>query len=130
MPVPPPPGLPREHVLRWKRRLTTALTTLTGIVALLPTAIAQAATSVGSWMVQDTTTINSLSQGQGLATVTASDGSTSLWFTGLGSIPSATYSAGWTHVGDPDSIQGYTVEPYEGSSSATAKMFRVWSPSG
>jgi hypothetical protein len=33
-------------------------------------------------------------------------------------------------VGDPDSIQGYTVEPYEGASGVTSKMYRVWSPSG
>lgn len=79
------------------------------------------------WAAQDSYQVNTLGQGQGLATVYRSDGSKYIWYTGETSIPSATRQAGWDHVGDPDSVQGYVVEPYQRSSGGS-KMYRVWTP--
>lgn len=103
--------------------LTAALlTTLSAPVLAVP-----AATDVGPWVPQDSYQVNTLGQGQGLATVARLDGSTYLWYTGETSIPAATRQAGWDHVGDPDSVRGYVVEPYQ-RSSGSSKMFRVWTP--
>ncbi len=87
-------------------------------------------TPVGSWNVVVIDHINGLTQAQGLATVIRADGSTFLHYDG-DNVPAAKQTAGWGHVGDPDSSRGYIFEPYQASDAATAaKMFAVTAPDG
>jgi hypothetical protein len=69
--------------------------------------------------------------GEGLATVVHADGSTTRFFDGVGSIPASKSSAGWTHVGDPDSAAGLVFEPYQNTQSSVGqKLFAVTAPDG
>jgi hypothetical protein len=51
-------------------------------------------------------------------------------YRGVASIPLAELIDGWTHVGDPDSADGYIIDAYQGSSSGNKKMFLLTTPSG
>jgi hypothetical protein len=76
-------------------------------------------------------TMASLTQGQGLATVVHADGSTSLFYDGVLSVPSAKSAAGWNHVGDPDSASGLVVQPYQNAQASVGqKLFAVTAPDG
>jgi hypothetical protein len=86
------------------------------------------APNIGTWKYIDRQRRLSAFSNQGLTTVVAKDGSTSLLHRGDSSIPRAVKSEGWVHVGDPDSCQGYIFDPYQGL--ATSKMFRVTTPAG
>ncbi|MGH3415769.1 MAG: hypothetical protein ACRDSS_04835, partial [Actinocrinis sp.] len=67
----------------------------------------------------------------GVATVYPPGGSGSVIYRGVASIPIADAVAGWTHIGDPDSVDGYVFDAFQsGDSSPTTKMFRVTTPSG
>lgn len=37
---------------------------------------------------------------------------------------------GWTHIGDPDSYDGYILDAYQGSPAAKAKLFLLTAPNG
>jgi hypothetical protein len=67
---------------------------------------------------------------QGLTTVAAADGSTSIVYRGDFSIPRRVKAQGWIHIGDPDSSQGYLFDAYQGAPGATSKMYEVTTPSG
>jgi hypothetical protein len=72
-----------------------------------------------------------LGAGEGVATVDPPGGSAYELYRGTTSIPVGLALAGWTHVGDPDSVNGYIVDAYQNSSaSAGKKMFLVTTPSG
>jgi hypothetical protein len=71
---------------------------------------------------------DALTQSQGLATIVRPSG-TQLRYTGVGTIPLSVRTEGWDHVGDPDSVAGWYVEPYE-HAGATAKMYRAQAPDG
>jgi hypothetical protein len=73
---------------------------------------------------------SALSAGEGVATVTPSSGSPYELYRGAGSIPLAELVQGWTHIGDPDSANGYIIDAYQGSSSGNKKMFLLTTPSG
>lgn len=74
---------------------------------------------------------NTLTGGEGVASVDPASGSPYVLYRGVGSIPLGLDAAGWTHVGDPDSVGGYIFDPYQNTSaSSTTKMFRVTTPSG
>ncbi|GAA2302444.1 hypothetical protein OKJ48_08430 [Streptomyces kunmingensis] len=108
---------------RTRRQLLT-LTALTGALALgAGTASGSAAPS---WTETGTTTVNSLTGSQGLAS--RADGS--LVTRGLASIPLALRIAGWSHVGDPDVAGGYTFDAYQGGDDAKKKMFAATGPDG
>lgn len=65
-----------------------------------------------------------------MATLTHPGGGQSEIYRGVGTIPAADRSEGWTHIGDPDSHDGYVIDNFQGSSSGGKKMFMVTTPSG
>lgn len=72
-----------------------------------------------------------LGAGEGVATVDPPGGSPYELYRGAGSIPLGLAIEGWTHIGDPDSVDGYIFDAYQNSSSsAGTKMFQVTTPSG
>jgi len=72
-----------------------------------------------------------LSAGEGVATVDPAGSAAYELYRGSGSIPLSLAVAGWTHVGDPDSVEGYIFDDYQNSSSsATKKLYTVTTPSG
>ena len=73
---------------------------------------------------------NTLSAGEGVATVVGPRHSTYELYRGIQSVPSNLQAQGWSHIGDPDSIRGYIFDAYQGPSSGTSKMFLVTTPSG
>jgi hypothetical protein len=46
------------------------------------------------------------------------------------SIPASLAAEGWTHIGDPDSADGYIIDAYQGSSNGNTKMYLLTTPSG
>ncbi|MFI7382208.1 hypothetical protein [Streptomyces sp. NPDC049813] len=108
---------------RTRRQLLTT-TALTG--ALVLGAGTASATAAPAWIETGTTTVNSLTGGQGLAS--RADGS--LVTRGLASVPLALRIAGWSHVGDPDVAGGYTFDAYQGGDTTTKKMFAATGPDG
>lgn len=82
--------------------------------------------SPGGWQESGTSSVNSLTGSQGLAS--RADGS--LLYRGLGSVPLDLRIKGWSHVGDPDIADGHTVDAYQGGDDATSKMFAVTTPGG
>ncbi|MFE5328919.1 hypothetical protein ACFRCG_21305 [Embleya sp. NPDC056575] len=74
--------------------------------------------------------IDAASQAQGLANVRPPGAEPYLYYTGNTSIPAPVRERGWSHIGDPDSSRGYLFDAYQGGGDATAKMFRVTTPSG
>jgi hypothetical protein len=91
-------------------------------------AVSTTTSSLTGWQPVSSYPVSSWTGGQGLATTT--DAGTSIVYRGLGSIPLRLYLQGWDHVGDPGGYNGYIVDAYEGSSTATAKLFEVTTPSG
>jgi hypothetical protein len=93
--------------------------------------LALATTSCSGWTQVGHETFSALTGGEGLATVVHADGSTSLFFDGILTIPSSKSSAGWSHVGDPDSAAGLVFQPYQNAQSSVGqKLFAVTSPDG
>jgi hypothetical protein len=86
------------------------------------------APNIGSWKYIDRHHRLNAFSNQGLTTVVGKDGTTSLIYRGDYSIPRPVKSAGWVHIGDPDSCQGYVFDAYQGL--ATSKMFQVTTPAG
>src|SRR5256886_15416025 len=89
---------------------------------------ASPAFAAASWTRAGYDHADALTQSQGMATIVRPTG-TQLRYTGVGTIPLSVRSEGWDHVGDPDSVAGYHVEPYE-HAGATAKMYRAQAPDG
>ena len=92
---------------------------------------AASANDIAGWSETGSYLESTLSAGEGLATVTPPGGSSSIVYRGVLSIPLALDIAGWTHIGDPDSVNGYIFDAYQNSSSSSnEKMFQVTTPSG
>lgn len=108
------------------RARAAALLLATAALAAAGTATAHADDSPGGWSPAGSSTVNSVTGGEGIATY--ADGS--LLTRGLGSIPLSLRAAGWNHVGDPDIAGGYIFDDYQGGDSATSKMYAVTTPSG
>jgi hypothetical protein len=99
------------------------------LAAAAPTALAAAtahADSPSGWVGTGTSSVSSLTGGEGIA----SRAGGSLLTRGLGSIPLRLRIAGWNHVGDPDIAGGYVFDAYQGGDSATSKLFEVTTPAG
>ncbi|WP_232792320.1 hypothetical protein [Actinacidiphila yeochonensis] len=107
--------------------LSRAALTLAAAAALVAagTTASHAAAPAG-WTAAGSSTVDSLTGGEGIAT--RADGS--LLTRGLGSVPLRLRVQGWNHVGDPDIAGGYVFDAYQGGDSATSKMFEVTTPSG
>jgi len=108
------------------RGRAAALLLATAALTAAGTATAHADDSPGGWERTGSSTVSSLTGGEGIAS--RADGS--LLTRGLGSIPLSLRAAGWGHVGDPDISNGYVFDAYQGGDSATSKMFEVTTPSG
>jgi len=91
-------------------------------------AAAGPASAATTWTTAGYDHADALTQSQGMATIVRA-GVTQLRYTGVGTIPLSVRVEGWDHVGDPDSVAGYYVEPYE-HAGATAKMYRMQAPDG
>lgn len=79
---------------------------------------------VGSYVVP------TLTADQGLATVALPSGGTTIVYRGEESVPPTLAAQGWSHIGDPDSADGYIFDAYQGPSSGTSKLFTVTTPAG
>jgi hypothetical protein len=86
--------------------------------------------NLGPWQFVDRVRKLKASANQGLTTVVAADGSTSLVYRGDSSIPSDLQGQGWGHIGDPDSSKGYLFDAYQGGAGATTKLYTVTTPAG
>lgn len=73
---------------------------------------------------------NSVTAGEGVATVTRPGHGSHELYRGLLSVPKKLAAEGWSHIGDPDSAGGYVIDAYQGPSSRPSKMFLVTKPSG
>ena len=99
--------------------------------AMLAVAPAVGAHAAGSgWTETGSSQHSTLTAGEGVTTVHSGTGDTVL-YRGVGSIPLSVLVQGWSHIGDPDSVDGYVFDAYQsGASTPTSKMFRVTTPSG
>ena len=116
-----------------RNRAAARAAVLTASAALLATTAlagtAHAATPV--WTETGSSLQSTLTAGEGVTTVQSASGGDSVLYRGAGSIPLSVLVQGWTHIGDPDSVDGYVFDAYQsGSSTPTSKMFRVTTPSG
>ncbi|WP_236061185.1 hypothetical protein [Actinacidiphila acididurans] len=93
--------------------------------------VAATAHAVGGWTQTGSSLQSTLGAGEGVTTVQQAGGGDSVVYRGVGSIPLGTRIEGWSHIGDPDSVNGYVFDAYQsGASAPTSKMFRVTTPSG
>jgi hypothetical protein len=104
--------------------------------ALAPAAHAQApiqpesSSGIAGWTQTGSYLESALTAGEGVATVNPPGGTPYELYRGAGSIPFAELIDGWTHVGDPDSANGYIIDAFQGSSSGDSKMYLLTTPSG
>ena len=84
--------------------------------------------SAGAWSTIGSDRARPHDEGQGLATIERNGGA-EIRYTGFGTIPWDVYNRGWNHVGDPDSVAGYYIEPYQRDGGGS-KMFRMQAPNG
>lgn len=87
-------------------------------------------TGIGPWRLAGRTEVLGAFSDQGLATVARPGRAATVAYRGTLTVTGSLERQGWDHVGDPDSWQGWLVEPFQGGPGATAKMFRVTSPDG
>jgi hypothetical protein len=109
-------------------RPRTVLAASTAVTLFAVLATAAPAFAATAWTTAGYDHADALTRSQGLATIVR-PGGTQLRYTGVGTIPLSVRVEGWDHVGDPDSVAGYYVEPYE-HAGATAKMYRAQAPDG
>jgi hypothetical protein len=112
---------------------------MTGITQGAPAVAATGATrptrplavsGIAHWRKVGSSTENTLYAGEGVATVTGPGHGSHELYRGLLSVPKNLSAEGWTHIGDPDSVDGYVIDAYQWSSSGHSKMFLVTTPSG
>jgi hypothetical protein len=107
-----------------------------GVLAAAPAQAAtvltpESAAGIAGWTNTTHYLEGTLSAGEGVATVDPAGSAAYELYRGSASIPLALDVAGWTHVGDPDSVNGYIFDNYQNSSSsATSKLYTVTTPSG
>ena len=85
---------------------------------------------VAGWIAGRSYDESTLHAGEGVATVSPPHRRPYELYRGLQSIPSKLKAQGWAHIGDPDSVDGYILDAYQGPSSGNSKMFLVTTPSG
>jgi len=121
--------LTHSHRVRTNAR---SLALAAGAVLFAATASAGTAHAAAPvWTETGSSLQSTLTAGEGVTTVHTADGGDTVLYRGLGSIPLSVLVQGWTHIGDPDSADGYIFDAYQsGASNPTSKMFRVTTPSG
>ena len=92
--------------------------------------MSQFRSGIAGWTTVGSYTQNTLYAGEGVATVFQRGHKPYELYRGLASVPSNLKAQGWAHIGDPDSVDGYIFDAYQGPSSGTSKMFLVTAPSG
>lgn len=110
-----------------KPALTVAL------AAALSTVVAgqAGAAQIHGWQVVAQTSEVTAVAGEGVATVRVPGQPARTYFTDGATIPAPIQAEGWGHIGDPDSRNGYIVDPYQQIVAApTMKMFLVTTPTG
>ena len=123
---------------RARRAAAVAIALASGLTVALTAPAARAgslispesSTGIAGWTETGSYLENSLTEGEGVATVTPPDGTPYELYRGLASIPPSLYAEGWTHIGDPDSADGYIIDAYQASSGGDPKMFLLTTPSG
>jgi hypothetical protein len=65
---------------------------------------------------------------EGVATLPSAAGG--VLYRGSASIPLRLHDAGWQHIGDPDAVDGYVLDAYQGAPSATSKLYEITTPTG
>ena len=112
----------------------TAVFLVAGLEAQASATVGQSAQGseggIAGWTQTGSDDENTLSAGEGVATVFAPPHGTTELYRGLQSVPSNLKAQGWTHIGDPDSVHGYVIDAYQGPSSGKTKMFFVTTPTG
>ena len=92
--------------------------------------MAHSKSGIAGWTTVGSYTENTLYAGEGVATVSQHGHRPYELYRGLASVPSNLKTEGWAHIGDPDSVDGYIFDAYQGPSTGTSKMFLVTTPSG
>jgi hypothetical protein len=87
-------------------------------------------TGIAHWRKIGSYTENSLYAGEGVATVSRPGHGSYELYRGLLSVPKKLAAQGWSHIGDPDSVDDYIIDAYQGPASGRSKMFLVTTPSG
>ncbi len=85
---------------------------------------------IAHWREIGTYTEPTLYAGEGLTTVSLPGQGSTIVYRGLLSVPESLAAEGWTHIGDPDSADGYIIDAYQGPSTGDSKLFVVTTPSG
>ena len=85
---------------------------------------------IAHWRKIGSYTENTLYAGEGVATVSPPHHRPYELYRGLLSVPKTLAAEGWTHIGDPDAVDGYIIDAYQWSSPGHAKLFVVTTPSG
>jgi hypothetical protein len=98
------------------------------IVVAAALAVATPANAAANWVAVGSDRARALDESQGL-TVIRRGSTVEYRYTGVGTIPAGVSARGYDHVGDPDSVAGWYVEPYQRGDQG-AKMFRVQAPDG
>lgn len=131
----------RQHTRRGRlAAATVAGAVVVTSVALGPSALAasgsdavvhpQDASGIAGWTTAGSYLEPTLTSNEGVATVDPPGGSAYELYRGTASIPLGLAIQGWTHIGDPDSAEGYIVDAFQSSTSTTRKLYRVTTPSG
>jgi hypothetical protein len=99
-------------------------------LATQPAAAEASKGGITGWVARGSSVERTLSAGEGVATVVTPHHGTDELYRGIQSVPNNLAAQGWTHIGDPDSVNGYVVDAYQGPSSGSSKMFLVTTPAG
>jgi hypothetical protein len=86
-------------------------------------------TAAGSWTLMGSSIVPAAIASQGLTTVTSGPGSV-LVTRGNGSVAPDLAAHGWTHIGDPGSVDGSVLDAYQSHRSVGAKLFTLTTASG
>jgi hypothetical protein len=128
--------LPRSRIAVTAIGGLAAALALAAATAVAPAARAQAiiqpesSTGIAGWTETGSYLESALTAGEGVTTVDPPDGTPHELYRGVASIPLTELIDGWTHIGDPDSADGYIIDAYQGSSSGNKKMYLLTTPSG
>jgi hypothetical protein len=87
-----------------------------------------AGSGIAGWHLGGSVTEDTVTAGEGVATVAPGGGPGRQIYRGIGTVPAAEKAAGWTHIGDPDAVGGTVIDAFQGR--PTAKMFLVTTASG
>ncbi|MFI5609791.1 hypothetical protein [Amycolatopsis sp. NPDC051903] len=114
------------------RLLTTAAKALAISAAAVLGCASLASASPAGWRVIGKTSVANSISGEGITTLRLPGRAPQTVYRNGTTIPQALKDEGWGHVGDPDSLRGYTFDVYQDTvtNPPTSKMYLVTAPSG